>query len=125
MPFNAYGHVCSCLFNETVNESVSHPSTGWPHDYSPTNVGAMVKAQTFWYSDSDSFWFYSGLLESKTVSTYQYLYLMVTKPHSRPETVENIPILHKDPIFTCVSSMTTSLPRRSLLTGGTGEAQLI
>ena len=26
-----------------VNESVSHPPTGWPHDHGMTNVGAMVK----------------------------------------------------------------------------------
>ena len=48
MLFFAYGgtrplagleHVCSRLFNETI----SHLPTGWPQDYGPTNVGAMVK----------------------------------------------------------------------------------
>ena len=33
------GHVCSCLFNEMVNDVLN----GWPHDHGPTNVGAMIK----------------------------------------------------------------------------------
>ena len=54
MPFIAYGgawpltglvHVYSRLFNEMISQSVSHPPTGWPHDHSPTNVGAMVKTK--------------------------------------------------------------------------------
>ena len=32
---------CSRLFNERL---LSHIPTGWPHDHSPTNVEAMVKA---------------------------------------------------------------------------------
>ena len=48
MPFIAYGsarpsaglgYFGSCLFSQTV----SYPTTRWPHDHGPTNVRAMVK----------------------------------------------------------------------------------
>ena len=51
MPFIAYGgarpstglgHVCSCLFNESLMSDILNRC---PHDHGPTNVRAMVKRE--------------------------------------------------------------------------------
>ena len=48
-PSAGLGHVCSCLFSETMTD----PLSGWHDDHDPTNIRAMVKIlQTKWWSQS-------------------------------------------------------------------------